>query len=89
MHEALLDRLAPAVLKDRNDAWWSNVKASDEFLDVVFPEFYRRIGQRLDFRKADYHRLVPFMKNSDIDSEIGEVLDAIARVASRATPAGA
>jgi hypothetical protein len=86
MQESIIDRLAPAVLKNRQDVWWSEAKASDQFLDLVFPEFYRKIGYRLDFRKADYHRLVPFIQASDIDGEVLDVLHDISEVARRANP---
>ncbi len=44
MREAVTDRAIPAALRDINDPWWRTVKASDDFLDSVFPDFYRRMG---------------------------------------------
>ena len=87
MRETIIDRVAPAVYKNRRDDWWRNVKASDEFLDLIFPEFFSRVGRRPDFRKADYHRLIPHIPDGEIDEEIRKVLDLIADTSSRAITA--
>jgi hypothetical protein len=63
------------------------VKATDEFLDLVFPEFYKQLGLRPDFRKADYYRLVPHIPEALISPEVAGVLDAIYDVAEKARPA--
>ena len=72
--------------------WGADIKASDDFLDRLFPLFSKRTGDpnRL-VRKSDYHRLIAHMKPDDISPEVGEKLDAIAEVARRAerlSPAG-
>jgi hypothetical protein len=87
MREAVRDRVIPAALRDSNDPWWSTVKASDEFLDLVFPDFYRRIGQYMEMRKADYYRLVPHVPDTLVSDEIKRALDIIADVAAKAHPA--
>jgi len=87
MRKAVADRVAPAVLRNPQDPWWSTVKASDDFLDMVFPEFYKQLGLRSDLRKADYFRLVKHVPDALIPSEITDVLDAIAQVAGKAIPA--
>jgi hypothetical protein len=87
MQDAVRDRVIPAALRDMNDPWWRTVKASDEFLDLVFPDFYKRIGQYMDMRKADYYRLVPHMPDNLIPDEIKVILDKIAEVADNASPA--
>lgn len=63
------------------------MKASDDFLDLIFPEFYRQLGLRPDFRKADYYQLVSHVPESLIAPEVIGVLDAIDAVASRSRPA--
>ncbi len=88
MRKAVEDRVTPAALRDRSDAWWRTVKASDEFLELVFPEFYRQLGLRPDFGKADYYRLVRHIADEHISPEVAGVLDAIDEVAGRAKPAG-
>jgi hypothetical protein len=87
MREAVRDRVIPAALRDLNDPWWKTIKASDEFLDLVFPDFYKRIGQYMEMRKADYYRLVPHVPDDMIPDEIRVVLDRIAEVAANAYPA--
>ncbi len=87
MNDAVHYRLSPAALGDLNDPWWRTAKASDEFLDLVFPDFYRRIGQYMEMRKADYYRLVPHVPDDMIPDEIRVVLDGIAEVAANAHPA--
>ena len=87
MRKAVLDRVVPAALRNPQDPWWSTVKATDEFLDLVFPEFYKQLGLRPDFRKADYYRLVPHIPESLISPEVTSVLDAIDDVVKKARPA--
>jgi hypothetical protein len=87
MKQAVSDRVAPAALRNPQDPWWITVKATDEFLDLVFPEFYKQLGLRPDFRKADYYRLVPYIPEALISPEIAGVLDAIDDVAKKARPA--
>ena len=86
MKGAVEDRVIPAALRNRDDPWWNSVKASDEFLDLVFPEFFRRLGLRPDFRKADYHRLVQYIPDALISPEVVSVLDSVSGVAARARP---
>jgi ABC-type taurine transport system ATPase subunit len=88
MRKAVEDRVIPAALRNRDDPWWTTVKASDEFLDLVLPEFYRQLGLKPDFRKADYYRLVPHIPENFIAPEITAVLDGILEIAKRAKPAG-
>lgn len=87
MRQAVRDRVPPAALRDPGDRWWRDVKASDDFLDAVFRDFYRALGRRPEMSKADYHRLVRHVPEAAIAPEVVEVLDAIAAVAARARPA--
>jgi len=86
MREAVRDRVIPAAFRNLNDPWWRTMKASDEFLDLVFPDFYKRIGQYMEVRKADYYRLVPHVPDNLVDEEIREALDRIVGVAEHARP---
>jgi AAA domain, putative AbiEii toxin, Type IV TA system/AAA ATPase domain len=87
MTKAIHDNVIPAALRDRADPWWSNVKASDEFLDRVFYAFFQGMGLKPDLRKADYHELVRHIPEEMISPEIIAVLDGIHAVASKAHPA--
>ena len=66
--------------------WGSDIKASDDFLDRLFSLFYEKLKLPNRMRKADYYRLVEFVKEEDIDSEIIEKLDAIVTAASVPAP---
>lgn len=88
MSRAVADRVPPAALKDRGDPWWRTVKASDEYLDLVFPAFYGAVGLRCPMSKGDYHRLVEFVPLERISEEITQVLNGIAEVIAAASPEG-
>lgn len=84
MNECIQDFVPPVALRDRDDRWWSDVKASDEFLDRLFEEYFRRLGLPNLMRKSDYHQLARLVPTELIATEVGEKLDAILRVAEQA-----
>lgn len=87
MRECIRDRVPLAALKDPTDQWWKTVKASDEFLDLVFRAFFSSLGLPGDLmRKTDYHQLARFVPSERIDEEVVSVLDQIAEVAAMASP---
>ena len=67
--------------------WSGDTKASDDFLEPLFRAFYQKTGMSARMAKSDYHFLVDHIEPNDIDPEVIEVLDTIAQIASRATPA--
>ncbi|MGC8742045.1 MAG: AAA family ATPase, partial [Candidatus Sumerlaeaceae bacterium] len=70
------------------DPWGPDIKASDEFLEPLFEQFYKilNLGDRM--RKADYAALAAFVPKEMIDPEITDVLDAIVETAQKAKPRG-
>ncbi len=84
MEKCVARRVPPAALEDFSDRWWVDVKASDDFLDMVFDEFFAQLGLPNQMRKTNYHRLASLMAADQIDSEVREVLDAIVDVARSA-----
>jgi ABC-type lipoprotein export system ATPase subunit len=66
------------------DPWSLDVKASDEFLDQLFKDYFQRLGLPLQFRKSDYHVLAGLVPKDKLDPEITEKLDAISTVAQSA-----
>ena len=58
----------------------ADIKASDEFLNPLF----EAMPPPLKLRKADFHKLVPFIPDDEVDPEIREKLDAIHAVAMQA-----
>ncbi|WP_291529937.1 ATP-dependent nuclease [Bacteroides sp. UBA939] len=77
MKQAIANYTPPAYLNDLNNSWWDEAKLSDDWLDLIFPEFYKQLGIPADFFKRDYYRLINLMKVEDISAEISEKLDAI------------
>ena len=86
MREAVHARIPPAALQNRADPWWSKTRASEEFLDLVFQDFFAKLGLPNLMRKTDYHRLASLVPRTMIDDEVVQVLDGIAAVAERANP---
>ena len=71
----------------KGSPWDVDVKASDEFLDPLFESYFRKLGLPNLMAKKNFHELAQHVPDSEIDPEIREKLDAIARVAERAAPA--
>ena len=76
--------LQALALGNREDRWWRTVKASDEFMDPVFEDFFQELGLPNLIRKTDYHRLAALVPKEMIASEVTEVLDAIVKVSRSA-----
>lgn len=86
MEEIIADMVPPMALRDANNAWWYNVKATDEFLDPLFERFFKEVNLPNLMRKTNYHSLAKYVLPGDIDPEIKEKLDAIVSVAKKAAP---
>ena len=67
--------------------WDSKTKVSDDFLGPLFDAYFKRIDLPNEMNKKSFHELARYVPESEIDSEIIEKLDAIARVAEEANPA--
>jgi hypothetical protein len=87
MRESIAEVAVALKTLGKPDPWSREIKATDDFLDPVFREFFSKLNLPLTFRKSDYHVLAGFMPQEQIDPEIAEKLDQIAAVADRATPA--
>jgi hypothetical protein len=86
MQVCIADLVPPVALRNRDDRWWSEVKASDAFLDRLFEAFFVRLGLPNLMRKSDYHVLAELVTEDLIAPEVVEKLDAIIQVAQRARP---
>jgi energy-coupling factor transporter ATP-binding protein EcfA2 len=84
MRQCIADLVPPIALRDRNDRWWIETKASDEFLDRLFEAYFDRLGLPNIMRKTDYHVLARLVPESLIDPEVRQKLDRIAAVAAAA-----
>ena len=68
--------------------WSAEIKASDEFLVPLFGAYFGKLSLPNLMAKKNFYDLAEYVPGSEIDPEIREKLDAIARVAESATPAG-
>lgn len=86
MQSCIEDLVPPVALRDRQDRWWRDVKASDEFLDRLFEMYFERLDLPNLMQKADYHILARLVPEDLIDNEIRDKLDTIVQVAQSAVP---
>uniref|UniRef100_Q3APQ2 RecF/RecN/SMC N-terminal domain-containing protein n=1 Tax=Chlorobium chlorochromatii (strain CaD3) TaxID=340177 RepID=Q3APQ2_CHLCH len=77
MKKAIEDFTLRAYLNDLNHNWWNSAKLSSEWLDNIFPEFYKQLNVPLNFYKRDYYQLIALMERQDIADEIVDKLDLI------------
>ncbi len=77
MDAAIVNNTLPRRLNNLEDSWWSEGKLTDEWLDLIFPEFYEQIKLTPIFRKGAYYQLIRLLKSNEIDSEIVDKLDRI------------
>ena len=72
-----------ANIRGESSPFDANTKASDEFLSPLFRNFAKSLQRPMELRKADFHKLVPFIPNDEVDPEIREKLDAICEAAKK------
>ena len=73
---------------DHDSPWKGNLKVSDDFLSPLFRTWFRKLGLPNLMAKKSFHELVEHIPSAEIDPEIREKLDAIARVAGNGTDSG-
>lgn len=78
---------AMATLR-KGSPWSPDTKVSDDFLDPLFDDFFRRLKLPNLMRKTDYHTLARFVPREQVDPEVGAALDRLLEVCRRASPAG-
>jgi hypothetical protein len=69
----------------KGSPWSPDTKVSDDFLDPLFENFFRRLSLPNLMRKTDYHQLARHVPRELISSEISEVLDRIHALCMKAT----
>ena len=69
----------------RDSPWSPDCKASDDFLTPLFRIWSEKLGLPNLMAKKSFHELVEHVPLPEIDPEIREKLDAIARVAGHPT----
>ncbi|MBN1345914.1 MAG: AAA family ATPase [Phycisphaerae bacterium] len=88
MREVIADFCKARQTQRQPGPWSSDIKASDEFLDPVFQNFFEKLVLPLGLRKSDYHRLAALVPKEQIDPEVVEKLNAIVEAANLARPRG-
>ncbi len=88
MEEAIAEVEQALATLGKGSPWSADLKVSDEFLDPLFAAFYRRLGLPNLMRKADFHKLVPYVPDRLLDAEITAVLDGICATGEKAKPQG-
>lgn len=86
MEQSIEEMTGALRVQRKPDAWSPDIKATDDFLDPLFANYFDKLGLAELFRKSDYHELAEFISKDDLDSEVSEKLDAIVEVASEAAP---
>jgi len=84
MQASIEDLVPPVALRDPTDRWWSDTKASDDFLDRLFEAYYARLELPNLMRKSDYHQLAEHVPLDLLDAEVSAVLDGIHDIAEQA-----
>jgi hypothetical protein len=83
MRRCIEDLVPPAALRNLADRWWSDTKATDDFLDRLFEEFFAQLKLPNLMAKTNYHVLARFVAREDLDPEISLVLDEIVKTHRR------
>lgn len=86
MQDAIRDIETALAALGKPSPWSHDGKASDDFLDPLFHNFFQKLGLPNLMRKSDYFQLAPFVPAPLLDAEIGQKLDAIAATAAAAKP---
>ena len=81
MSEAIDEVSKALMILGRESPWSDNVKSSDEFLTPLFEAQFVKIGVPNLMARKNFYELADYVPEYEIDSEIGEKLDAIARIA--------
>jgi len=76
--EAALKRLG------KPSPWDPDIKASDDFLNPLFADYFERLGLPNVMPKKSYYVLARHVPKDEIDSEVTDALDAIGRIAESA-----
>ena len=84
MDECIADLAPPVALRDPSDRWWIDTKISDDFLDRLFPAFFKKLHLPNLMNKTDYHVLAQYVPENRIDQEVGKVLESIIQTAHKA-----
>ncbi|MEA1951906.1 MAG: AAA family ATPase, partial [Planctomycetota bacterium] len=84
MKESISTVEAAMQTLDKGSPWSGDTKVTDDFLNPLFSDFFKRLDLPNIFQKTDYYVLARFVPKEDIDTEIIAVLDEVVSVSGRA-----
>jgi ABC-type branched-subunit amino acid transport system ATPase component len=86
MNSCIQDLVPRVALRDLQDRWWYDVKASDDFLDRLFEMYFAKLSLPNLMHKSDYHVLASLVPKELLGDEIRKKLDLVLHVAQSAKP---
>ena len=86
MRQAIEAMTGSLETQRRPGPWSDDIKASDDFLEPLFENYFEALGLPNLLRKSGYHELARLVPRELIDDEVTEKLDAIVAVAKQAKP---
>lgn len=86
MRESIAKMQTAMETLGKGSPWSDDTKVSDEFLTPLFQDYFRRLELPNLMNKKDFYELAEHIPEDEIDAEVSEKLDAIARAADGATP---
>nr|VFK51792.1 MAG: Predicted ATPase [Candidatus Kentron sp. TUN]VFK54575.1 MAG: Predicted ATPase [Candidatus Kentron sp. TUN]VFK57595.1 MAG: Predicted ATPase [Candidatus Kentron sp. TUN] len=81
---AAIDEVSKALETLGKKPWSADIKASDEFLEHLFQNYFKKLALPNQMTKSNYHVLAHLLPVSRFDPEITEKLDVITQVATDA-----
>ena len=82
--EAIAEMEAALQTLGKGSPWNPDTKVSDDFLVPLFRSYYGKLDLPNAMAKKNFHVLAKHVPKDEIAPEVGEKLDAIARVAESA-----
>ena len=89
MRSAISEVESALATLGKGSPWDTDIKASDEFLTPLFKSYFAKLGMPNLMAKKSFYELADYVPDGEIDPEIGDKLDAIARVAESTSAAAA
>ncbi len=86
MREAIQEVGGAMETLSRGSPWSPDAKVSDDFLTPLFRNYFAKLDLPNLMSKKSFYELAEHVPDDEIDAEIGQKLDVIARVAESANP---
>jgi ABC-type taurine transport system ATPase subunit len=87
MEKSIAEIEAAMEVLGKGSPWSFTTKVSDDFLEPLFENFFKRLDLPNLMRKTQYHVLARYVPRQQIDREVEQVLSGIEAVAAAAHPA--